>query len=64
MASEFKLMDIYEQNLNFLIGAGASYGFLPTLALEVIDEAGNKCTFIADIYILIVGHEIHIHLLF
>lgn len=45
MASEFKLMDIYEQNLNFLIGAGASYGFLPTLALEVIDEVGNKCTF-------------------
>ena len=45
MASEFKLLDIYEQNLNFLIGAGASYGFLPTLALEAKDEIGNKYTF-------------------
>lgn len=26
---------IYEKNLNFLLGAGASYGLLPTLALQV-----------------------------
>ncbi len=27
--------DIYDKNLNFLIGSGASYGLLPTLALKV-----------------------------
>lgn len=29
MSSVFNLYDIYEQNLNFLIGSVASHGFLP-----------------------------------
>ncbi|TXR53792.1 SIR2 family protein [Reinekea thalattae] len=45
MTDKFNLLDVYEQNLNFLIGAGASYGFLPTLALKIKDEDGNNCTF-------------------
>lgn len=45
MTDKFNLNDIYEQNLNFLIGAGASHGFLPTLALEIKDKNNNKHTF-------------------
>lgn len=45
MSDQFNLKDIYEQNLNFFIGAGASYGFLPTLALEIKDDHGEKHTF-------------------
>lgn len=45
MATEFNLHQIYDHNLNFLLGAGASVGFLPTLALEIKDESDNKYTF-------------------
>lgn len=45
MTNELNLFNIYEQNLNFLIGAGASNGFLPTLALKITDAEGNKMTF-------------------
>ncbi|WP_088210785.1 SIR2 family protein [Shewanella sp. Shew256] len=45
MAAKFNLHQIYDHNLNFLLGAGASVGFLPTLALEIKDEHGNKQTF-------------------
>lgn len=45
MTDKINLNDIYEQNLNFLIGAGASHGFLPTLALEIKDNNENKHTF-------------------
>lgn len=45
MAAEFNLHQIYDHNLNFLFGAGASVGFLPTLALEIKDENGEKHTF-------------------
>ncbi|MBD2813423.1 SIR2 family protein [Xenorhabdus sp. Flor] len=45
MTAEFNLHQIYDHNLNFLVGAGASHGFLPTLALEVKESDGNKCTF-------------------
>jgi hypothetical protein len=45
MADEFNLHSIYEQNLSFLFGAGASNGFLPTLALQIKDDQGKKCTF-------------------
>ncbi|MCC8382033.1 SIR2 family protein [Xenorhabdus sp. PB30.3] len=44
MTAEFNLHQIYDHNLNFLIGAGASHGFLPTLALEMKLD-GSKCTF-------------------
>ncbi|TDB49341.1 SIR2 family protein [Photorhabdus khanii] len=45
MTAEFNLHQIYDHNLNFLVGAGASNGFLPTLALEVKGLDGSKCTF-------------------
>lgn len=45
MADTFDVFDIYEQNINFLFGAGASYGFLPTLALKIKDENGAHYTF-------------------
>ncbi len=30
--------EVYDKNLNFLLGSGASYGVLPTLALEINEE--------------------------
>ncbi|MDC9591506.1 SIR2 family protein [Xenorhabdus sp. XENO-10] len=45
MTAEFNLHQIYDHNLNFLVGAGASHGFLPTLALEIKGLDGSKCTF-------------------
>lgn len=45
MSDKFNLYDVYEQNLNFLFGAGASYGFLPTLALDIKNDEGNTYTF-------------------
>lgn len=45
MPDKFNLYDIYEQNLNFLFGAGASYGFLPTLRLSIGNGEGNSHTF-------------------
>lgn len=45
MSASLNLYDIYEQNLNFLIGAGASHGFLPTLQLKIKDRDGNRFTF-------------------
>jgi hypothetical protein len=38
MASELNISEIYEQNLNFLIGSGASFGYLPTLQLSLKDS--------------------------
>ena len=45
MPDNFNVYDIYEQNLNFLFGAGASYGFLPTLALAMKCNKGQTHTF-------------------
>lgn len=45
MLDKFSLYDVYEQNLNFLFGAGASSGFLPTLALNMKNEEGHPYTF-------------------
>lgn len=39
------IRSIYEQNLNFLIGSGASFGFLPTLSLSIKKEDGDSFTF-------------------
>ncbi len=39
MSSPIKIDEIYGSNVNFLVGAGASYGLFPTLALKVKDEA-------------------------
>lgn len=32
---EFKIEDIYDKNINFLIGSGASHGLFPTLDVEI-----------------------------
>jgi len=45
MKDQLDIFSIYEQNLNFLFGAGASYGFLPTLALNIKDKNGISYTF-------------------
>lgn len=45
MGDKFDLIEVYEQNLNFLVGAGASFGFLPTLALKAKDANGTAYTF-------------------
>lgn len=42
--SVFNLNDIYDKNINFLIGAGASFGLFPTLALNIKDDAGTNQT--------------------
>jgi hypothetical protein len=44
MDDKFNLYDVYEQNLNFLLGAGASFGFLPTLELKIKDANGQSYT--------------------
>lgn len=38
MDTPINLADIYDKNLNFLIGSGASVGLLPTLALKIKSE--------------------------
>lgn len=40
MVGKINLTDIFDKNLNFLIGSGASFGLLPTLALSLKDETG------------------------
>lgn len=41
MTDTIKLSEIYDKNINFLIGAGASYGLLPTLELDLKDNEGK-----------------------
>ena len=44
--SQIKRSDIYDKNLNFLIGSGASVGLLPTLALKLkADGTDTRHTF-------------------
>lgn len=44
MGAHIKPEDIYDKNLNFLLGAGASFGLFPTLALKILDNNGNAHT--------------------
>ncbi len=44
MADAIKLGDIYDKNLNFLVGSGASVGLFPTLALRLRNDAGDAHT--------------------
>ena len=44
MTSSLNISEIYEQNLNFLVGSGASHGFLPTLQLSINDSEQKKYT--------------------
>lgn len=44
MSTAIKLSDIYDKNLNFLIGSGASAGLFPTLALRLKNNEGRAYT--------------------
>lgn len=44
MSDSIKLVDVYDKNLNFLIGSGASVGLFPTLALKIRNAEGQPCT--------------------
>lgn len=44
MEEFIKIGDIYDKNLNFLMGSGASYGLFPTLALNIKDEMDSAQT--------------------
>ena len=44
MGEILKISEIFDKNLNFLIGSGASYGALPTLDLNVLGQDGNPQT--------------------
>lgn len=44
MAEFIKAEDIYDKNLNFLLGSGASFGLFPTLALKILDNEGTPHT--------------------
>lgn len=42
MTSTLNIPEIYEQNINFLLGSGASFGFLPTLQLAIKGDITDK----------------------
>ena len=44
MNNQIKIDDIYDKNINFILGSGASYGLFPTLALTMRDSNGNNHT--------------------
>ncbi|HCH0556644.1 TPA: hypothetical protein NKO30_006777 [Pseudomonas aeruginosa] len=44
MISKINIPDIYDKNVNFLIGSGASAGLFPTLSLQVRNEFGENMT--------------------
>ena len=44
MSQHFTLSDIYDKNLQIVLGAGASYGLFPTLALQVKADDGTRMT--------------------
>ena len=44
MSNQIKVDEIYDYNLNFLLGSGASSGLFPTLALSLRSEDGNNLT--------------------
>lgn len=35
MTDRINISEIYDKHLSFLVGAGASYGLFPTLALDI-----------------------------
>lgn len=44
MSQELKISEIFDKNVSFLIGAGASFGLLPTLELKIKDAEDNLQT--------------------
>lgn len=43
-SKKLDLRDIYDKNINFLIGSGASHGLFPTLALAIKGETEKRVT--------------------
>lgn len=41
---QFNVSEIYDKNLNFLVGSGASFGLFPTLQLDVMGADGSAQT--------------------
>lgn len=44
MSQKININDIYDKNINFLIGSGASCGLFPTLAVDLKGNAGEDQT--------------------
>ncbi|MDX3960520.1 SIR2 family protein [Aliarcobacter skirrowii] len=44
MSQKININDIYDKNINFLIGSGASYGLFPTLAVDIKGNTGENQT--------------------
>ena len=44
MSETISPSEVYDKDLNFLFGSGASAGLFPTLELEIKDEAGKRWT--------------------
>lgn len=44
MSNAINLIDVYDKDLNFLIGSGASVGLFPTLALKIKGAEGQRQT--------------------
>ena len=44
MSQKININDIYDKNINFLIGSGASYGLFPTLAVNIKGNTGENQT--------------------
>lgn len=44
MTKKINIGEIYDKNINFLIGSGASFGLFPTLSLEIKNELGERQT--------------------
>ncbi|OFZ30739.1 MAG: hypothetical protein A2622_13810 [Bdellovibrionales bacterium RIFCSPHIGHO2_01_FULL_40_29] len=44
MSEKFSFSDVYDKNLNFLIGSGASFGLFPTLQLKIKGQDGSAQT--------------------
>lgn len=57
MTLNFSLSDVYDKNVSFLIGSGASFGLFPTLALGVKDQNGEKTTVETLATCLVGGRE-------
>ena len=57
MEDKISLHDIYDKNISFLIGSGASAGLLPTLALEIKDVEGGNSQTIEQLATLFKGED-------
>lgn len=58
MSGSFNISDIYDKNINFLIGSGASFGLFPTLSLAIkgYDDSDQTIETLATTFD-ILGHK-------